>query len=136
MGLRRGLLRSGVRAHGDPADARDDGPAGAARRVDHIRRRAALCAALCDDDGVGPDPARRPATRRPHHVGACLRLLSRRGALAWLAYAWPPVRGAGMIEAIQACAARYAADRPYTPVGQVFHWTLAASLLFQLRWGW
>src|SRR3546814_78192 len=46
------------------------------------------------------------------------------------------VRGAGMIEAIQAWAARYADDRRYTPVGQVFHWTMAALILFQLGWGW
>ena len=31
-----------------------------------------------------------------------------------------------MIEAIQAWAARYAADRRYSPVGQGFHWTMAA----------
>ena len=41
-----------------------------------------------------------------------------------------------MIEAIQAWAARYAADRRYSPVGQGFHWTMAALILFQLFWGW
>ncbi|KQZ61203.1 cytochrome b [Sphingopyxis sp. Root1497] len=41
-----------------------------------------------------------------------------------------------MIEAIQAWAARYAADRRYSPVGQLFHWTMAALILFQLGWGW
>lgn len=41
-----------------------------------------------------------------------------------------------MIEAIQAWAARYAADRRYSPVGQIFHWMMAALILFQLGWGW
>ena len=41
-----------------------------------------------------------------------------------------------MIEAVQAWAARYAADRRYSPVGQGFHWTMAALILFQLFWGW
>src|SRR3546814_19135819 len=41
-----------------------------------------------------------------------------------------------MIEAIQAWAARYAVDRRYSPVGQGFHWTMTALILFQLFWGW
>ncbi len=41
-----------------------------------------------------------------------------------------------MIEAIKAWAARYAADGRYSPVGQIFHWTMAALILFQLGWGW
>lgn len=41
-----------------------------------------------------------------------------------------------MIEALQAWAARYAADRRYSPVGQIFHWVMAALVIFQLGWGW
>ncbi|MBB5984909.1 cytochrome b [Sphingobium lignivorans] len=41
-----------------------------------------------------------------------------------------------MIEAIRAWAARHTAERRYSPIGQVFHWTMAALILFQLGWGW
>ena len=41
-----------------------------------------------------------------------------------------------MIAALQAWAARYADDRRYSPVGQIFHWMMAALVLFQLWWGW
>lgn len=41
-----------------------------------------------------------------------------------------------MIEALQVWAARYAADRRYSPVGQIFHWVMAALVIFQLGWGW
>lgn len=41
-----------------------------------------------------------------------------------------------MIAALRAWAARYAADRRYSPVGQAFHWVMAALILFQLGWGW
>lgn len=41
-----------------------------------------------------------------------------------------------MIEALQAWAARYATDRRYSPVGQIFHWVMAALVIFQLGWGW
>jgi cytochrome b561 len=45
-------------------------------------------------------------------------------------------RHGAMIAALQAWAARYAADRRYSPVGQIFHWLMAALVLFQLWWGW
>lgn len=41
-----------------------------------------------------------------------------------------------MIEAIRAWAARHAAEGRYSPVGQVFHWVMAALISFQLYWGW
>lgn len=41
-----------------------------------------------------------------------------------------------MIERLQAWAARYADDRRYSPVGQIFHWVMASLILFQLGWGW
>ncbi|HMO74845.1 MAG TPA: cytochrome b/b6 domain-containing protein [Sphingopyxis sp.] len=41
-----------------------------------------------------------------------------------------------MIEAIRAWAARHAAEGRYSPVGQIFHWTMAALIVFQLWWGW
>lgn len=41
-----------------------------------------------------------------------------------------------MIQAIRDWAARHTAERRYSPVGQVFHWTMAALVSFQLGWGW
>lgn len=41
-----------------------------------------------------------------------------------------------MIAAIRAWAERHTADRRYSPVGQVFHWVMAALITFQLYWGW
>ncbi|MES2495836.1 MAG: cytochrome b/b6 domain-containing protein [Pseudomonadota bacterium] len=41
-----------------------------------------------------------------------------------------------MIEAIRAWAARHAAEGRYSPVGQIFHWVMAALISFQLYWGW
>lgn len=41
-----------------------------------------------------------------------------------------------MIRAIQNWAAQYTDERRYSPVGQVFHWTMAALVTFQLWWGW
>src|SRR3546814_10351298 len=70
------------------------------------------------------------------HVGARRRFLSRRHAVERLGDADAAARRShAMIEAIQAWAARYAADRRYSPVGQGFHWTMAALILFQLFWG-
>lgn len=41
-----------------------------------------------------------------------------------------------MIRAIRDWAARHTAERRYSPVGQVFHWVMAALVTFQLGWGW
>ena len=41
-----------------------------------------------------------------------------------------------MIERIRAWAARHAAEGRYSPVGQIFHWVMAALISFQLYWGW
>lgn len=41
-----------------------------------------------------------------------------------------------MIDAIRTWAARHAAEGRYSPVGQIFHWVMAALIIFQLGWGW
>lgn len=41
-----------------------------------------------------------------------------------------------MIQALRDWAAQYNARGRYSPVGQIFHWTMAALILFQLYWGW
>ncbi len=41
-----------------------------------------------------------------------------------------------MIAEIRAWAERHTAERRYSPVGIVFHWLMAALVLFQLGWGW
>lgn len=41
-----------------------------------------------------------------------------------------------MIAAIRRWAARHTAERRYSPVGQIFHWTMALLISFQLIWGW
>ena len=41
-----------------------------------------------------------------------------------------------MIEALRRWAAAHAAEGRYSPVGQVFHWVMAALIVFQLWWGW
>jgi len=41
-----------------------------------------------------------------------------------------------MIRAIREWALRHTAERRYSPVGQVFHWMMAALVTFQLGWGW
>jgi cytochrome b561 len=41
-----------------------------------------------------------------------------------------------MIAAIREWAARHTAERRYSPVGQLFHWTMALLISFQLYWGW
>lgn len=41
-----------------------------------------------------------------------------------------------MIKAIREWAARHTTERRYSPVGIVFHWVMAALILFQLYWGW
>lgn len=41
-----------------------------------------------------------------------------------------------MIAGIRAWAERHTAERRYSPVGIVFHWTMAALITFQLGWGW
>lgn len=41
-----------------------------------------------------------------------------------------------MIQAIRDWAKRHTAERRYSPVGQVFHWVMAALITFQLYWGW
>lgn len=41
-----------------------------------------------------------------------------------------------MIAAIRAWAKRHTDERRYSPVGQVFHWVMAALISFQLGWGW
>lgn len=41
-----------------------------------------------------------------------------------------------MIEALREWAARHAAEGRYSPVGQIFHWVMAALIVFQLWWGW
>lgn len=41
-----------------------------------------------------------------------------------------------MIAAIRAWAERHTAERRYSPVGQLFHWVMAALITFQLYWGW
>jgi cytochrome b561 len=56
--------------------------------------------------------------------------------MARLAHARTAGRSGAMIAALQAWAARYADDRRYSPVGQIFHWVMAALVLFQLWWGW
>src|SRR3546814_9416952 len=79
---------------------------------------------------------RGSAARRACHVGARRRFLSRRRVVERLGDADAAARRChAMIEAVQAWAARYAADRRYSPVGQGFHWTMAALILFQLFWG-
>src|SRR5690606_14415053 len=95
------------------AAACDDGADGAARRADHLCRRSALRAALSLDAAVGPVAGRGSATRRAHHVGACRRLLSGGGPVAGVGDARAICRARTMIEALQAWAARYAADRRY-----------------------
>jgi cytochrome b561 len=41
-----------------------------------------------------------------------------------------------VIATIRAWALRHTAERRYSPVGQIFHWTMAALISFQLYWGW
>lgn len=41
-----------------------------------------------------------------------------------------------MIAALQNWAAQYSDEGRYSPVGQIFHWTMAALVTFQLGWGW
>jgi len=41
-----------------------------------------------------------------------------------------------MIRAIRDWAAHHTAERRYSPVGQIFHWVMAALVSFQLGWGW
>lgn len=41
-----------------------------------------------------------------------------------------------MIARLRAWSARYTARGKYTPVGMLFHWVMAALVLFQLGWGW
>lgn len=41
-----------------------------------------------------------------------------------------------MIQALRQWAARHTAEGRYSPVGQIFHWTMAALIIFQLWWGW
>lgn len=41
-----------------------------------------------------------------------------------------------MIEAIRAWAAQHTSEGRYSPVGQIFHWVMAALITFQLYWGW
>lgn len=41
-----------------------------------------------------------------------------------------------MIETIRAWAARHSAEGRYSPIGQIFHWVMAALVSFQLFWGW
>jgi cytochrome b561 len=41
-----------------------------------------------------------------------------------------------MIRQIREWAERHTAERRYSPVGQVFHWVMAALVSFQLYWGW
>ena len=41
-----------------------------------------------------------------------------------------------MIGRIRRWAHRHAEEGRYTPVGIVFHWTMAALVVFQLGWGW
>ena len=41
-----------------------------------------------------------------------------------------------MIRGIREWAQRHTAERRYSPVGQVFHWVMAALITFQLYWGW
>lgn len=41
-----------------------------------------------------------------------------------------------MIAAIRNWAERYADEGRYSPVSQLFHWVMAALVLFQLGWGW
>lgn len=40
-----------------------------------------------------------------------------------------------MLRRLRAWARQYTQDDRYTPVGVVFHWTMAALVLFQLGWG-
>lgn len=41
-----------------------------------------------------------------------------------------------MIDRLRAWARRYTDEGRYSPVGIVFHWVMAALVLFQLAWGW
>lgn len=41
-----------------------------------------------------------------------------------------------MIRAIRQWAERHTTERRYSPVGQAFHWVMAALVTFQLYWGW
>lgn len=41
-----------------------------------------------------------------------------------------------MIRQIRTWAERHTAARRYSPVGIVFHWVMAALVVFQLYWGW
>jgi len=41
-----------------------------------------------------------------------------------------------VIEAIRGWALRHTSEGRYSPVGQIFHWTMAALISFQLYWGW
>lgn len=41
-----------------------------------------------------------------------------------------------MIRAIREWARSHTAERRYSPVGQVFHWIMAALVMFQLGWAW
>lgn len=41
-----------------------------------------------------------------------------------------------MIGHLQKWAAKYTEEGRYSPVGQLFHWVMAALILFQLGWGW
>ena len=40
-----------------------------------------------------------------------------------------------MIERLRAWARKYTDNARYSPVGQIFHWTMAALVVFQLGWG-
>jgi len=44
--------------------------------------------------------------------------------------------GCHMIRAIREWAARHTAEQRYSPIGQIFHWVMAALVTFQLGWGW
>jgi cytochrome b561 len=42
----------------------------------------------------------------------------------------------GPLSSIRSWAARHTGAGRYSPVGQAFHWLMAALVLFQLGWGW
>lgn len=48
----------------------------------------------------------------------------------------PGTAGIDVIRAIQRWAERHTAERRYSPVGQIFHWTMAALVMFQFGWAW
>ena len=41
-----------------------------------------------------------------------------------------------MIDWLRDWARRHSSERRYSPVGQIFHWVMAALISFQLYWGW